>query len=95
MTAGIPQRYAPIVYGVIQAAITSAVATTIATLQAGRAGLAEFVWYWIGCWTMSWLLMLPVVVFISPLIQRAVLVLTAARQDAVDPPKSAHERSSR
>jgi hypothetical protein len=31
--ARLPQQYAPLVYGIVQAAITTAVATAIATLQ--------------------------------------------------------------
>jgi hypothetical protein len=31
--ARLPQQYAPLVYGIVQAAITTAVATVIATLQ--------------------------------------------------------------
>jgi hypothetical protein len=76
MISRIPKRFAPLVYGVIQAAITSAVATTIATVQAGEHGMSA-VRYWLACWSMSWLLMLPVVIVISPLIQKAVASLTA------------------
>lgn len=72
----ISPRFAPLVYGVIQAAITSAVATTIATFQAGLSGFS-LLRYWLGCWSLSWLAMLPVVVLVSPLIQRAVRSLTA------------------
>lgn len=95
MAIGIPHRYAPIAYGVIQAAITTAVATTIATLQSDHAGLIEFAWYWLGCWAASWLLMLPVVVFLSPLIQRVVLALTVDRQGASDTSEPAQRRSVR
>jgi hypothetical protein len=71
----IPRRFAPLVYGVIQAAITSAVATSIATYQVNATGLAA-IWYWLSCWSLSWLAMLPVVILVSPSIQRAVLSLT-------------------
>jgi hypothetical protein len=71
----IPRRFAPLVYGIIQAAITSAVATSIATYNISVTGL-KAIWYWLGCWGLSWLAMLPVVVFVSPWIQWAVIRLT-------------------
>lgn len=71
----IPRRFAPLLYGIIQAAITSAVATTIATVQSDLTGLGA-ARYWLGCWSLSWLAMLPVVVLVSPLIQRAVVFAT-------------------
>ena len=71
----IPRRFAPLTYGIIQAAITAAVATTIATLQAPMMGSAAL-WYWLKCWGTSWVAMLPVVILVSPLIRRAVEFLT-------------------
>jgi hypothetical protein len=75
--ARLPQQYAPLVYGIVQAAITTAVATVIATLQ-----LTDSIcdlWrngYWLG--VSPFLTVLPVVVFVAPLIQRCVLGLTAS-----------------
>jgi hypothetical protein len=71
--ARLPQKYAPLVYGVIQAAITTAVATAIATQQAFN---ARFLQDWLFAWGLAFLTMLPVVVFVSPLIQRCVSALT-------------------
>lgn len=71
----VPRRFAPLLYGIIQAAITSAVATTIATFQSDLTGVSA-ARYWLGCWSLSWLAMLPVVVLVSPLIQRAVISVT-------------------
>ena len=71
----LPRRYAPFIYGMIQAAITSAVATAIATHQLAHFDL-EFALYWLGCWALSLATMLPVVILISPVIQRAVISLT-------------------
>lgn len=71
----IPKRFAPLMYGVLQAAITSAVATTVAVLQVPERGL-DAVLYWLACWSLSWLAMLPVVILVSPLLQRAVRSLT-------------------
>ncbi len=70
----IPHAYAPFVYGIIQAAITTAVATAIATDKS--MGLGGFLPAWLKSWGLAWLTMLPVVIGISPLIQRAVLAVT-------------------
>ncbi len=74
----IPQRFAPLTYGIIQSGITAAVASGIATFQAlGFNQLA--LGAWLVAWVLAWIAMLPVVILVSPLIQRAVLKLT---QDA-------------
>jgi Protein of unknown function (DUF2798) len=73
--ARLPRQYAPLVYGIIQAAITTAVATAIATNH-----LTDFnmrvVEEWLFAWAPAFLTMLPVVVFVAPVIQRCVLALT-------------------
>jgi hypothetical protein len=64
-------------HGIIQAAITTAVATAIATLQLTDFNM-RFVEEWLLAWGVAFLTMLPVVVFVAPLIQRCVLALTAS-----------------
>jgi hypothetical protein len=73
--ARLPQQYAPLVYGIIQAAITTAVATAIATHQFTDFNM-RFVEEWFLAWGISFLTMLPVVIFVAPFIQRCVLALT-------------------
>lgn len=73
--ARLPHRYAPFVFGIIQAGLTTAVATAIATLQTTAFGL-RFLAYWLSAWGLAWLAMLPVVVVAAPLIQRSVGALT-------------------
>ena len=75
--ARLPQQYAPLVYGIIQAAITTAVATAIATYQLTHFNM-RFVEEWLFAWGVSFLTMLPVVVFVAPFIQRCVLALTVS-----------------
>jgi hypothetical protein len=85
--ARLPKRYASFVYGTIQAAITTAVATAIATERTTELGL-QFLEQWVPAWLMAFVTMLPVVVFVAPLIQRAVSALTTAdpaRQDEPGP----------
>ena len=75
LMARLPRQYAPLVYGIIQAAITTAVATAIATHH-----LTDFnmrvVEEWLFAWALAFLTMLPVVVFVAPFIERCVLALT-------------------
>jgi len=83
----LPQRYAPFVYGVIQAAVTTAIATGVATHQLTEFGV-RFVEQWALAWLIAWITMLPVVILIAPLLQRAVAAMTAppavSRTDRVD-----------
>lgn len=71
----IPLRYASYVYGVIQAGITTAVATAIATLQMGDNG-EPLMLRWATSWLLAWMTMLPVVILVAPMIQRAVASIT-------------------
>jgi uncharacterized protein DUF2798 len=73
--ACLPQRYAPFVYGIIQAGITTAIASAVTTLQLTGFGM-QFLVGWAFDWSLSWLTMLPVVIGIAPLIQRMVVALT-------------------
>ena len=74
----LPRRYAPLIYGVIQAAITTGLATAIATHQLIGFGMI-FLAKWMSAWIFAWVTMLPVVVLIAPLIQRTVVAITADR----------------
>ena len=71
----LPPKFAPLVYGVIQAAITTAVATGIATHQGIEFGVL-FLERWALSWLVAWITMLPLVILIAPMIQRAVVNLT-------------------
>jgi hypothetical protein len=67
----IPQKYAPLVYGVIQAAITTAVATAVATHQMMTVFNAQFLGEWLFAWGLAFLTMLPVVIFVHRLFSAA------------------------
>jgi peptidoglycan/LPS O-acetylase OafA/YrhL len=71
MAPHFPQRYAPYAYGILQAAITTAVATAIAIFPLAHSSM-EFIERWMLAWGVAWLTMLPVVLVASPIIQRAV-----------------------
>lgn len=75
----IPRRCAQLTYGIIQAAITTAVATTVSLVQSLN-GAALSPAHWLTCWGYSLVVTLPVVIIISPIIQRMVLALTKPSQ---------------
>jgi len=70
----IPRRYSHFVYGVIQSGLTCAIAAAIATYPLAHAG--EVLKTWLQAWTLSWVGMLPVVIFAAPLILRFSTALT-------------------
>ena len=80
--ARLPRRYASLVYGIIQAATTTALATAIATHHLTDFSM-RFVEEWFFAWGISFLTMLPVVIFVAPFIQRCVLALTVPTGDSV------------
>jgi hypothetical protein len=70
----IRRRHSHILYGVIQSGMTSGVASLIASLSLIDEG--DFLANWLRSWAIAFALMLPVVLFAAPLIQRAVIRLT-------------------
>ena len=70
----IPRKYSHFVFGVLQSGITCAIASGIATYNAGGDG--NKVLDWLVAWGVSWLMMLPVVFLFAPLLRRAVDKLT-------------------
>lgn len=84
----LPLRYAHYAFGVVQAAITTGVATFIASLNLAGSG-GSFLWDWLFAWLLSWLALLPVVIFFAPIIKRAVLAVcdtVPSAQNAEPPP---------
>jgi peptidoglycan/LPS O-acetylase OafA/YrhL len=81
MAPHLPYRYAPYAYGILQAAITTAVATAIAIYPLAHSAL-EFVERWMVAWVIAWLTMLPVVLVAAPVIQRTVMRLFEPEQKA-------------
>jgi hypothetical protein len=70
----LPYRYAPYAYGILQAAITTAVATGIAIYPLAHSAI-EFIERWMVAWSVAWLTMVPVVLLAAPIIHRAVMRL--------------------
>jgi hypothetical protein len=70
----IPKRYGHFPFGFIQAGLTTAIATGIAS--APFLGQETFASQWIKSWLIAWLIMTPFVLLAAPLINRAVAALT-------------------
>jgi hypothetical protein len=71
---GIPRRYSHFVYGVIQSGLTCGIAAAIASYPFMQTG--NFLVHWLQSWAVSWILMLPVVLFAAPAIRRLSLAVT-------------------
>lgn len=75
MSYRVPRQFAPYIFGSIQSALTTGIATAIATYQSGGIAL-NFMSRWLSSWGVSWLVMLPLVVGFAPIIQRLVMMIT-------------------
>ncbi len=73
----IPEERAPMVFGIIQAGLTAFVASGVGVYRLSGFG-SGFPAAWLGAWLTSWAMMLPVVIFAAPHIQRLVLALIRA-----------------
>ena len=70
----IPHRYSHFVFGVLQSGLTCAIAAAIASYPLLNSGMVLS--YWLQSWSLSWLIMLPVVLFAAPGIRWLSLVVT-------------------
>ncbi len=77
----LPRHFAPFIFGVVQAALTTGIATAIAT-PLGVGLDWHFVQRWLATWAIAWLTMLPVVIFFALIIRRAVEAMTLPPNDA-------------
>lgn len=72
-----PARFSPVIYGIVQAGLTTAIASAVATFhETGWAG--RFLPEWFANWVIAWSVMLPVVILVSPFIKRAVEAMVDA-----------------
>ena len=70
----IPRRYSHVVFGVIQAGLTSVIASAVVVLAGPDQGASLM--RLASSWFLSWAMMLPVVVLAAPFIRRAVEAMT-------------------
>ena len=73
-TFGIPRRYSHLIFGVIQAGLTSSIAGGISSFPSPT--LLVFLIHWLSSWLVAWIVMLPVVVTAAPAIQAISVALT-------------------
>lgn len=72
-----PQRYAPIVFGLLLSGMMSFIVSCIATFRA--TGLVDgFAGLWMSSWASSWLVAFPTVLVVAPLTRRLVARFTKA-----------------
>lgn len=64
----ISSRYSHLIFGVLQAGLTSAIAAAISSISFLTSDM--FLAHWLRSWSISWLTMLPVVVTAAPYIRR-------------------------
>lgn len=70
----IPRRHAHFVFGIIQSGLTSAIAAAIASIPFFADG--SFLIHWLPSWLISWVMMLPIVLFAAPFIRNISNALT-------------------
>jgi hypothetical protein len=71
-----PQRFAPLLFGLILSGLMSLLVSGISTYRAAGPG-DGFAGVWLGAWLTAWLVAFPVVLVIAPLARRAVALLVA------------------
>jgi hypothetical protein len=71
----VPSRYASFAFGIIQAGVTTGVATAVANLRVGASSVG-WIFDWLAAWSLAWMAMLPIVALAAPLIQRVVRAIT-------------------
>ena len=72
----IPQSYEHYLFGIMQSAITCAVATGITTYRTVDDLDENMILEWFYSWGVAWLIMLPVVIFFAPFLRKGVRLLT-------------------
>ena len=71
----ISRKYAHFLLAVIQSGVTSAIASAVVSFR--LLGDNLFLSNWLGSWLTSWALMVPIVLFAAPTIQRVTVLLTS------------------
>jgi hypothetical protein len=70
----ISRKYGHFLFAVIQSGVTSAIASALVSFR--LLGDNLFLSNWLGSWLTSWALMVPIVLFAAPTIQRVTVLLT-------------------
>jgi len=70
----IPARYSHLTFGVIQSGLTSGVSAAVASVPFWQE--QSFLLHWLSAWSISWLIMLPIVIMAAPVIRAFVHRMT-------------------
>lgn len=71
----LPRKHAQIAFGLMQAGLTTAVASGISTYYIAGLG-ARFLQHWPLAWITSWMTMVPVVLICAPWLGRLIASIT-------------------
>lgn len=74
----ISRRHAHFLFGFIQSGVTTSVASAVASFRFLSDG--AFAINWLESWLASWAVMIPIVIFAAPAIQRVTILLTRDEQ---------------
>lgn len=72
----IPARHSHLTFGVIQSGLTSGVSSAVASAPFWQD--RSFLIHWLSAWSLSWLIMLPIVILAAPVIRTFVQRITRA-----------------
>lgn len=70
----IPARYSHLTFGVIQSGLTSGISAAVASVPFWQE--RSFITHWLSAWSISWLIVLPIVVLAAPVIRTFVQRVT-------------------
>ena len=70
----IPVRYSHLTFGVIQSGLTSGISAAVASVPFWQQ--RTFLSHWLSSWSISWLIMLPIVILAAPVIRSFVHRMT-------------------
>lgn len=70
----IPARFSHLTFGVIQSGLTSGISAAVASVPFWQE--RSFLVHWLSAWSISWLIMLPIVIFAAPFIKALVHRMT-------------------
>jgi hypothetical protein len=78
----LPRRYAHFLFAIMQSALTSSIAAAVASVSFFSEGM--FLRHWLHASFLAWLLMLPVVIFFAPFLNRFAVLLTEPDQPGAE-----------
>ena len=74
----LPERLAPLIFGVIVSGVMSCIITGVATLRAIGPS-EEYVEVWLGAWGFSFMVAFPLLLVVAPAARKLVALLTTPR----------------